>query len=95
MDLRSQLMRALQANFDSALDARYAVANELVWATYIHPLSPLLEGQFLSAVAQTYTAAETFGTTYTSGAFTYGGGDSAEEQRKLLEELEKKLNPTV
>lgn len=91
----AQLMRSLQANFDSALDARYAVANELVWATYIHPLSPLLEGQFLSAVAQTYTAAETFGTTYTSGALTYGGGDSAEEQRKLLEELQKKLNPTV
>lgn len=91
----SQLMRSLQANFDSALDARYAVANDLVWSTYIHPLSPLQESQFLSGVAQTYTAAETFGTTYTSGALTYGGGDSGEEQRKLLEELQKKINPTV
>lgn len=90
-----QLMRSLQANFDSALDARYAVANGMVWSIFIHPLSPLRDDQFISALAQTYTAAETFGTTYTSGALVFGGGDSADEQRKLLEELERKLNPTI
>ena len=38
---QAELMRVLQANFDSALDARYAVAQGRLWAVFIHPLSPL------------------------------------------------------
>ena len=38
---QAELMRVLQANFDSALDARYAVAQRRLWAVFIHPLSPL------------------------------------------------------
>ena len=73
------LYRMLQANFESALDARYAVAQGLVWVAYIHPLSPLTEGQLLLALAQTYNAAETFGTSYSGGLFQFGGGDHRSE----------------
>lgn len=83
------LHRLLQANFDAVLDARYAIANDLVWSVFIHPLPPMDEAQFANAVGQVYIAAATFGSTYTSGVLLYGGGDSDQEHRKLLEELRK------
>ena len=33
-----ELMRLMQANFDSALDARYTVAQGRLWGVFIHPL---------------------------------------------------------
>ena len=89
------MRRMLQANFDSALDARYAVANKLIWGVFIHPLSPLDQDQFASAVVQILNVATSFGNTFSSSLFTYGGGDSVEENRKLLEELQKRINPTI
>ncbi len=91
----SLMRRMLQANFDSALDARYALANEIVWSVFIHPLAELSESQFSSALAQVVVAAETFGTTFTSGALVYGGGDSNEENRKLMEHLDKLIKPEI
>ena len=85
-----ELMRLLQADFDSALDARYAVAREILWSVYIHPLAALHDRQFISAIGQTVNLALTYGTTYTSGGLVYGGGDSQELQRQLIEELQKK-----
>jgi len=81
--------RMLQANYDAVLDARYAVANDLVWSVFIHPLSTLTEDDFISALAQTVTAAETFGSSFTSGAVVFGGGDSSGIHEDLLEELKK------
>jgi len=86
---QAEMYRLLQANFDSALDARYAVAQDTLWSVFIHPLSPLDEQQLASAIAQVYNAANSFGTTYNSGAFTYGAGDSNGE---LLDELQKELD---
>lgn len=86
-----ELTRMLQANFDSALDARYAIANEVVWSVYIHPLAELTETQFASALAQVVTAAATYGGSYSSGALIYGGGDSNELHEELIRELEKRL----
>jgi len=89
------MFRLLQANFDSALDARYAVANDVLWSVFIHPLSPLEEQQLSSGVFQTYTAAATFGTLFSSGMFIYGGGDSNEELEQLQRELDALLKPTI
>ena len=83
------LTRMMQANFDSVLDTRYALANGIIWATFMHPLSSLTEADFISAIAQTYTTAETFGTSYSSGAMVFGGGDSSGIHADLLKELEK------
>ena len=88
------MMRLMQANFDTALDARYAVGQGLVWGAFIHPLDSLTTRDFASGVLQTHTLAETFGTTFSSGALNYGGGDSGaiidEQLKELLEELEKR-----
>ena len=81
--------RMLQANYDAVLDPRYAIANDLIWAVFIHPLSSLTEQDFVSGIVQTVTAAETFGSAYSSGAFVFGGGDSNALHEDLLKELEQ------
>ncbi len=82
-----QLRRLMQANFDTALDARYAVAQGQLWSTFIHPLTSLTQDDFVSALAQTVTLVKTYGKTYSSGAMSFGGGDSNAEIQKLLERL--------
>ncbi|MEL6338140.1 MAG: hypothetical protein AAFQ88_16075, partial [Pseudomonadota bacterium] len=64
------LMRIAQANFDSALDARYAVAQGQLWAVYIHPLAEHTEAQLIAAVGQVVNAVTSYGTTYSSGLIT-------------------------
>ncbi|WP_170604597.1 hypothetical protein [Ruegeria arenilitoris] len=86
----ADLQRMMQANFDSTLDARYAIANGILWAVYIHPLSALKKEQFISGLAQTVNISKTYGTLYTGGAAEFGGGDSLDLQRALIEELLKK-----
>ncbi|WP_300037925.1 hypothetical protein [uncultured Roseobacter sp.] len=82
-----ELMRLMQANFDSALDARYAVAQGRLWGVFIHPLSPLEQDQFLSGLAQTVNVARTYGQTYSGGANIFGGGDSNGIYQNLLDTL--------
>ena len=85
-----ELLRLMQANFDSALDARYAIARGLLWGTYIHPLSTLTDEEFLLGLGQTANVVMSFGTSYSSGMFLFNDGDSAEiERKKLIDELKK------
>jgi len=88
---RKILVRMMQANFDTALDARYSIARGILWSAFIHPLSALSDDEFLSGIGQTVNLARTFGTTFFSGALTFGGGDSRGLlERELIEELLKK-----
>ncbi len=83
-----QLLRMMQANFDSALDARYAVARDLVWSVFIHPLSKLDDEEFVVGLGQTVNTAATFGESYSSGALVFQGGDSGDiERRRLIDRL--------
>lgn len=84
------LNRILQANFDTALDARYAIAKDLLWAAFIHPLKPLEKDEFISGLGQVVNLAQSYGTLYSSGALHYGGGDSGALQRVLIDDLLKK-----
>jgi hypothetical protein len=85
------LTRLMQANFDSALDARYAIANDVLWGTFIHPLTSLDEKGFVSGLAQAIAVADNFGGSFSSGAVVFGGGDSTKLQaQELLELLKKK-----
>ncbi len=82
-----EMNRMMQANFDTALDARYAVAQGRVWGVFIHPLAALEREEFLSGLAQTVNLALTYGTTYSGGAQVFGGGDSNGIYEGLLEDL--------
>ncbi|MGX0876010.1 hypothetical protein ACSSV4_000685 [Roseovarius sp. MBR-154] len=84
------MQRILQANFDTALDARYAIAKEILWSAYIHPLTPLEKDQLISGLGQVVNLAQSYGTLYSSGALRYGGGDSGALQRQLIDDLLKK-----
>lgn len=86
----ADLTRMMQANFDSALDARYAVAEGRVWAVFIHPLSPLRDEQLISGIGQTVNTALSYGTLFSSGGVQFGRGDSLGEQQKLIERLQER-----
>jgi len=89
------LTRIMQANFDSALDARYAIAKDILWSTFIHPLSTLHDRQLIEAIGQTVNLARTYGSSYSSGLLLVGGGDSgAIQQRELIDQLLKQGQPT-
>lgn len=93
-DLESgEYERILQANFDSALDARYAIAKSVLWSAFIHPLSPLTDRQFIEGLGQVVNLVTTFGTTYHSGSAVFGGGDSRiiEEQELIKQLIERGL----
>jgi hypothetical protein len=84
-------LRLMQANFDTTLDARYAVARGVVWSAFLHPLKSLTDRFFLSGVGQTVNLARTYGKTFTSGGVTFQGGDSAGIiERELIEKLLEK-----
>ncbi len=82
-----ELRRLMQANFDSALDARYAIAQGQLWGVFIHPFAELERDQLISGIAQTVNVAKSYGTLYSSGAGQFGAGDSGALQRQLIEEL--------
>ncbi|MCA9652557.1 MAG: hypothetical protein H6712_25155 [Myxococcales bacterium] len=68
-ELRDQ---CLEANFHTTLDARYATSDGVLYAAFIHPLSPLDAEQVESALRQVANLVETFGTTFSSGELVFG-----------------------
>ncbi|MDC7998232.1 hypothetical protein [Gilvibacter sediminis] len=87
---KEMLQACLTANFHTALDVKYALSDELLWAVYIHPLSPLTEAQLKSALSQVYSAALTFGTTFSSTDLLFGGGQILDDQPDQTPELNPK-----
>jgi hypothetical protein len=88
---RSVLYRLLQSNFDTALDARYAIAKGVLWSTFVHPLASLGDEEFLSALGQVVNLNLSYGTTFSSGALIFRGGDSEGiRQRELIDRLIEK-----
>jgi hypothetical protein len=71
---KKQLAECMEANFDRALDVKYALYNEVVWSVFAHPLEELTEEQLEDAVNQVYNAGVTFGGSYTSTNLVFGGG---------------------
>ena len=62
----TQLSTLLEANFDRALDGRYALYRGNLWSVYLHPLSPLTEKELASALDQVANLVKTYGSTYSS-----------------------------
>ena len=84
-DLQTALI-ALHANYDRALDARYAISDGFLWSAFIHPLGSLTEEDLDSALRQVQTLRKNTGTTYSSGALIFGGGQGQAEEAPEEEE---------
>ena len=63
----------MEANFDRALDARYAISGDYLWSAFIHPLGELGDTQFVDAMNQVATLAMNYGGSYTSTDLLFGG----------------------
>lgn len=82
--------KLLEANFHTALDARYAISNEYLWAVFIHPLKELSKDQVLDAIKQVYTAVLTYGTTYNSTGLAFPGDkDNSINGKEVKTEIKK------
>lgn len=68
----------LRANFHTALDARYAVGNGMLFAAFVHPLDSLSERDLKSAIRQVASLAGTFGASYSSGELVFPGATGEE-----------------
>ena len=63
---------ALEANYHTALDIKYAISNEVMWSVFIHPLKELSEAQVKDAIRQVYNGARSFGNGYSSTNLVFG-----------------------
>ncbi|MEO0894980.1 MAG: hypothetical protein AAFY71_01075 [Bacteroidota bacterium] len=88
-DLEEDMMeKALIANFHTALDIKYAISEDIVWAVFIHPLKELTKEQVIDALKQVYQGAMTFGLTYSSTNLVFPAA-SGEEEKEVKKEEEK------
>ena len=79
---QTQIIDALTANFHTALDVKYAIADDLMWSVFMHPLTELNKEQVEDAIRQVARAASTFGSSYSSTDLIFpGGGDGDEKNR--------------
>ncbi len=63
----------MEANFDRALDVRYALFNGVLWSVFIHPLKELESNQLTSALYQVKALVDNYGTSYSSSEIVFGG----------------------
>ena len=86
---KEHIMNAMTANFHTALDVKYAISEELMWAVFIHPLQELQHHQFVDAILQVFLAAENFGSTYASTELIFPGGEGRKESPPAQESPKK------
>jgi len=87
------LEKMLEANFHSALDAKYSIWEGVVISVYTHPLQELSEGQFTDALKQVVRLSQTFGTSFSSTEFIFGGeseDDKVNKERTNVKPGDKK-----
>ncbi|GIW80620.1 MAG: hypothetical protein KatS3mg105_2427 [Gemmatales bacterium] len=65
-DDKQLLLTLLSANFDRALEAKYAVNRRMIWSVFSHPFDTLTEADLDNALKQVRQLAENTGTTFSS-----------------------------
>lgn len=97
---RDELESLLEANYHSALDARYAIAEGHLVAAFLHPFEELTAEQFVLGLYQVIGCAETYGGANSGGTLVFGDGigeadpDPVEEAvDEIAVELSRKLEP--
>jgi hypothetical protein len=84
MELKvGQMKRMLEANFHSALDAKYSLYEGFVIGIYTHPLQELDETQMVDAMKQVVNLSKNFGTSYTSTDMMFGHSAQNASEKKL------------
>jgi hypothetical protein len=78
----------LQANFDRALDAKYALRKKEVWSVFMHPMSTLVPDDLGTFVDQVAQLVQNTGTTYASSELVFGVDDETEAQLDLEYEVD-------
>ena len=68
-----ELKTLMEANFDRALDAKYALTNGVLWSVYAHPLKELYKDQVIDALNQVRNLVYNYGTSYASTIMLFGG----------------------
>ena len=61
----------LEVNFERALDAKYTIWQDQVWATFVHPLSWLSPDELKAGMRQVVSLNHTYGTEFTSTGLTF------------------------
>lgn len=95
---REELVRLMEANYHSALDARYALTDDKLVSVFLHPFAELSHTQFVLGLYQTISCAETCGSTYTGGTMVFGrshGGGAGQAEGTvpdLLSQLRRAIN---
>ena len=80
----TDMLKVMEANFHTALDVKYAIAHDLLWSVYIHPLRELSDDQVVDAIQQVYVAAMTYGSTYSSSSLSF-------PDRRKEKQIQKKI----
>jgi hypothetical protein len=74
-DLESKVLQLLlQANYDRALDAKYAMRGKEVWSVSVHPLATLAPDDFASFLDQVVRLVKNTGSSYASSDLVFGAG---------------------
>lgn len=74
-DDKELMWELLSANYGRALDAKYALHDDIVWSTFMHQLSTLTQAVLENAVEHVVTLAQNTGTTFASSDLLFGDDD--------------------
>ncbi|MEM9260211.1 MAG: type III secretion system chaperone [Bacteroidota bacterium] len=77
-----EIYKCLEANFHTALDVKYAIADDMIWVAFIHPLGSLQDDQLIDALKQVRSAALTYGTIYTSTDLVFPKPEGEQQETK-------------
>jgi hypothetical protein len=76
---KDQLQFLLEVNFERALDAKYTIWQDQVWATFVHPLSWLSPDELKAGARQVVSLFHTYGTEFTSTGMSFSPATREDE----------------
>jgi len=89
---KEELLTLLEANFHSALDAKYSLWEGFVISVFTHPLQELTEDQLVDAMQQVAALADNYGTTYSSTDMIFAPNVPEEEEKRINQSPSGKTN---
>ena len=89
-----EYQRLMEANYDRALDARYAINDGVLWSAFIHPMGSLSHEQFDDGLNQVVRLAANFGTSYASTDLVFApGGQQPDGGQPAPQQQEEPVTP--